>query len=42
MGGIVSKVARDDIEKKLGKKVISDTNSLSYKYQNAKDKIEHK
>ena len=32
MGGNVVKVARDDLEKKLGKKVISKRNSLEYKY----------
>lgn len=32
MGGNVSKIARDDLEKKLGKSVISDKNSLSYQY----------
>ena len=42
MGGNVSKVARDDIEKKLGKTIISDTNSLGYKYEKDNFKIEHK
>ena len=32
MGGEVAKVARNDIEKKLGKSVISDENSLGYRY----------
>ena len=32
MGGNVAKVARDDLEKKLGKTVISKENSLNYKY----------
>ena len=32
MGGNVAKVARDDLENKLGKKVISKENSLNYKY----------
>lgn len=32
MGGHAAKVARDDIEKNLGKSVISKTNSLDYKY----------
>ena len=36
MGGNVAKVARDDLEKKLGKTVISNKNSLSYKYLNSK------
>lgn len=37
MGGNTAKVARDDLEKKLGKKVISDTNSLNYKYIDKKE-----
>lgn len=32
MGGNVAKVARDDLERKLGKTVISSKNSLSYQY----------
>lgn len=32
MGGHAAKVARDDIEKNLGKSVISKTNELNYKY----------
>ena len=32
MGGDVAKVARDNLEKKLGKSVISKENSLNYKY----------
>lgn len=32
IGGNVAKVARDDLENKLGKKVISKENSLKYKY----------
>ena len=35
-GGQVAKVARDDIEAKLGKSVISNENSLLYKYQTDK------
>lgn len=31
-GGNVAKVARDDLENKLGKRVISQNNKLSYKY----------
>ena len=31
-GGNVAKVARDDLEKKLGKTIISKSNSLKYKY----------
>lgn len=41
MGGNVAKVARDDLEKKLGKTVISKTNALSYEYLEDK-KIERK
>ena len=36
MGGHAARVARDDIEKNLGKTVISNKNSLSYKYINQK------
>ena len=32
MGGNTAKIARNDIEKKLGKSVINDNNMLSYKY----------
>lgn len=39
MGGNVAKVARDDLEKKLGKSVISNKNALNYKYLEA-NKIE--
>jgi len=34
MGGNVSKVARDDIENKLGETVISSQNYLNYQYNN--------
>ena len=36
IGCNVAKVARDDLEKKLGKTVISNKNSLIYKYLNSK------
>lgn len=36
MGGNVAKVARDDLEKKLGKTVISNKNALGYKYLDSK------
>ena len=32
MGGHAAKVARDDIEKNLGRSVVSKDNALSYKY----------
>ena len=32
MGGHASKVARGDLEKNLGRSVVSQENSLSYKY----------
>ena len=32
MGGHAAKVARDDIEKNLGKSIISKGNALNYKY----------
>jgi len=40
MGGEVAKVARNDIEKKLGKSVISDENSLGYRYSGKNNLIE--
>ena len=39
MGGNTAKVARDDIEKKLGKTVISNKNSLDYQYLEGNTKI---
>ena len=36
MGGNVAKVARDDLEKKLGKTVINSKNALRYKYLDSK------
>ena len=39
MGGNTAKVARDDIEKKLGKTVISKKNSLDYQYLEENTKI---
>jgi len=37
MGGNVAKVAKDDLEKKLEKTVISSKNTLSYKYLESKN-----
>lgn len=42
MGGHVAKVARDDMEEKLGKTVISKKNSLNYQYVNTKELDEAK
>lgn len=48
LGGEVSKVAKDNLEKKLGKSVISKENSLNYQYkeeinkQNEKYEINNK
>ena len=39
MGGNTVKIARDDLEKKLEKTVISKTNSLSYEYKKEQEKI---
>ena len=39
MWGNTAKVARDDIEKKLGKTVISNKNSLDYQYLEENTKI---
>ena len=42
MGGNVSKVARDNLEQKLGKSVISNQNNLNYQYLDEKEKLEKK
>lgn len=42
MGGNTAKVARDDLEKKLGEPVITKNNNLNYKYIESQDKIENK
>ncbi len=42
MGGNVSKVARDNLEQKLGKSVISNQNNLNYQYLDEKVKLENK
>ena len=42
MGGSAAKAARDNIEKNLGKSVISRDNQLNYKYIDYKEKIESK
>lgn len=42
MGGNTAKVAREDLEKKLGKKVVTNENQLNYKYIESQDKIENK
>ena len=41
-GGEVAKVARDNLENKLGKRVISNENMLNYEYIDEKMKIESK
>ena len=42
LGGNSAKVARDDIEKKLNKSVITSNNNLNYKYIIEKEKLENK
>lgn len=42
MGGNTAKVARDDLEKKLGESVITKNNNLNYKYIESQNKIEKK
>ena len=42
MGGSAAKAARDNIEKNLGRTVISNKNSLNYKYIDDNDKLENK
>ncbi len=42
LGGHAAKSARDDLEKNLGKAVITSKNNLNYKYVDDKEKIENK
>lgn len=42
MGGHAAKVARDDIEKNLGKSIISNENALNYQYIDENKQIENK
>ena len=42
MDGNTEKVAKEDLEKNLGKSVISKDNQLNYKYIDEKEKIENK
>lgn len=42
MGGNTAKVARDDLERKLGESVITRNNDLNYKYIETQEKIENK
>ncbi len=42
LGGHAAKIAREDIEKNLGKTVISNKNSLKYEYTKNNEKIENK
>ena len=42
MGGSAAKAARDNIEMNLGKPVVSNKNSLKYKYVDDNKKIENK
>ena len=42
MGGNVSKVARDNLEQKLGKSIISNQNNLNYQYLEEKEKLNNK
>ena len=39
MGGNTAKVAKEDLEKKLGKRVITKENSLNYKYKEEQEKL---
>jgi len=41
-GGEVAKTARNDLEQKLGKSVISNQNSLNYQYIDENKQIENK
>ena len=40
LGGHAAKVAKEDIEKNLGKKVVTKENNLSYKYKDNLKEIE--
>lgn len=40
-GGHAAKVAKEDIEKNLGKSVISNQNNLSYQYLDNKEKLKY-
>lgn len=42
MGGNVSKVARDNLEQKLGRSVISKENTLNYEYIDENKHLENK
>lgn len=42
MGGNTAKVAKDDLERKLGESVITKNNNLNYKYIESQNKIENK
>ena len=42
MGGSAAKAARDNIEKNLGKTIISNQSSLNYQYINEEKLIENK
>ena len=42
MGGNTAKVTRDDLEKKLGKSVLSNENVLNYQYKNEEKLIDNK
>ena len=42
LGGHAAKSARDDLEKNLGKTVITSSNNLNYKYIDKNKKIENK
>ena len=42
MGGNTAKVAKEDLERKLGKKVISSNNQLKYKYKDDYKMIDNK
>ena len=42
LGGHAAKSARDDLEKNLGKSVITSENNLNYKYIDEKEKIDNK
>lgn len=42
LGGNTAKIARDDLERKLGESVVSSNNSLGYQYKYVNNMIENK
>lgn len=41
-GGNIAKITRDNLEKELGRSVITDKNSLNYEYMDEVNQLENK